>query len=220
MKNQKQPVQEAKMTLPHKLLSIQAMNIVIPKTKFNKYLGNYYAPLDKICSVYVPILTGLWIWVYHETKDGEMKTVLYDTETWESIDTVFALTPWRSQEIGSQISYAKRYNLWQLLNIITDEDDDWNTSSWVDAPKKDVAKSTETPVTKEQKEFLKAVKDELGDQFIEQLKQDVGCESISEYVKTLWKSQFNKLATTSIIPKLIEYAKTNELKNEGLKKYL
>jgi hypothetical protein len=33
------------------------------------------------------------------------------------------------QKAWSEITYWKRYNLWQLLNIQTDLDDDWNQAS-------------------------------------------------------------------------------------------
>jgi hypothetical protein len=33
------------------------------------------------------------------------------------------------QKIWGAITYGKRYNLWQLFNISTDEDDDWNNAS-------------------------------------------------------------------------------------------
>jgi hypothetical protein len=48
------------------------------------------------------------------------------------------------------MTYGKRYNLSALLNIVSDEDDDWNTaSSWNNAPNSSVwpAKTTTTPKT-------------------------------------------------------------------------
>jgi hypothetical protein len=63
--------------------------------------------------------------VYHFSNDKNIHTVVADVESGEFIESVFPMIESNDpQKLGSCISYAKRYNLSQLFNIITDRDDD------------------------------------------------------------------------------------------------
>jgi hypothetical protein len=66
--------------------------------------------------------------------DGQVyvKSAVWDVDTGENIESLFPIvvTKSSSQEYGSAVSYAKRYSLTGILNlIVVDEDDDGNTSS-------------------------------------------------------------------------------------------
>jgi hypothetical protein len=52
-----------------------------------------------------------------------MRTTLADSESGESIDSVFPLFGSKAQEVGSSMTYARRYNIQSLLDLSTDDDD-------------------------------------------------------------------------------------------------
>jgi hypothetical protein len=56
--------------------------------------------------------------------------MVIDTDTTEKIESRFPIpeTITDPQKMGSAITYAKRYNIGQLFNIMTDEDDDGNAT--------------------------------------------------------------------------------------------
>ena len=113
----------------NKLLKIQEKWIALKKDKANPFFKSNYVSLDNILDIYTPLLTEVWIICYHFTKDGKLTTVLLDTEDESKIETQFNILNTDPQKQGSEISYWKRYGLWQLLNIQTDIDDDWNKAS-------------------------------------------------------------------------------------------
>ena len=67
--------------------------------------------------------------IYHAMRDdGVLVTTLYDCEDDTKLESCFPrIESQDPQKLGSAITYGKRYNLGQLLNIVTDEDDDGNT---------------------------------------------------------------------------------------------
>lgn len=66
--------------------------------------------------------------IKHYTSDWRIFTKIIDIESWEEETSSIDLPLGKPQEIGSSLTYFKRYNIWLLLNIISDEDDDWNAS--------------------------------------------------------------------------------------------
>ena len=117
------------MSIYKKLLSIQKESILLKKDAKNPFFKSEYITLDNILSVYNQILSNNWIVCVHYTKDNKLITELYDTETESSVKSEFNILNTDPQKAGSEITYWKRYNLWQLLNIQTDTDDDWNKAS-------------------------------------------------------------------------------------------
>lgn len=112
-----------------KLLEIQKLNIVVTKDSINPHFKNKYTSLDKIIETYRPILSSNWLLVTHTSYWSMLTTRIIDIEDDSEVTTSFNLSWATPQQVWSAITYAKRYNLWQLLDITTDEDDDWNKAS-------------------------------------------------------------------------------------------
>ena len=117
------------MGIYKKLLEIQKESIALKKDANNPFFKSNYITLDNIISTYNTILSNKSIACYHYTKDNKLTTVLIDTEDDTKIESEFNILNNDPQKAGSEITYWKRYNLGQLLNIQTDLDDDWNLAS-------------------------------------------------------------------------------------------
>lgn len=116
------------MTLHTKLLEIQNLGLKFGKTASNPFYKSKYLTLDHLLDKLLPELNKLEILVWHYTENNEVVTAISD---WETVMTSkFPIGNVSDpQKIGSAITYAKRYNLWQLFNIVTDDDDDGNKAS-------------------------------------------------------------------------------------------
>lgn len=111
-----------------KLLEFQKKVNAIKKDGKNPHFKSTYATLTQIISEVKPILSEYGVLLTQPIKDNKVGTVLIDdkgilAESW--IDLPIGLTP---QQIGSAITYYRRYTLASLLALEIDEDDDSNTS--------------------------------------------------------------------------------------------
>lgn len=114
------------MKLYKKLFEIQKKHLAVSKDAKNPFFKSQYVTLDNLVSTLTPYLDEQKLLVFHKTEDWFVKTIIADVEWWETIESCFPLIDLKDpQKLWSVISYAKRYNLWQLFNIITDRDDDW-----------------------------------------------------------------------------------------------
>jgi len=152
---------ETKKTLFQKLLQLQSLNVAVEKNWVNPHFKSKYILLDDIVSTYAWPLSDCWLFVFHFTEIADdvnyLVTRLIDIDSPKDfIETKFPLPKtWTAQSMGSNLTYSKRYNLWQLLNITTDMwDDDWNwageikkeklTSAVIDKVKKAISDWTYT----------------------------------------------------------------------------
>lgn len=109
---------------------IQKMNLHVKKTEDNPFFKSKYVPLEALQDMLNPILNNAGLLVYHCVENSSLITTVMDIETAEEIESSFPITQGlKPQEVGSAITYGKRYNLGALFNIITDDDDDGNGSS-------------------------------------------------------------------------------------------
>lgn len=112
-------------TLRQKLLEVQAMNLAVPKTWFNKHFGTKYRKLEDILIVFKPILHEKGILVYVVNDVTTSTLVMYDTITNEKMESTIRLPETQDpQKIGWALTYFMRYNLLWLLGIEGDEDKD------------------------------------------------------------------------------------------------
>lgn len=110
-----------------KLAKIQG--IAVKKDSNNPFFKSKYQSLDEIVSTLNPLLNEHKLLVYHSSHDGCVITSVADIETGLLIESSFKLPDIQDiQKLGAAITYAKRYNLGQLFNIVTDEDNDGNKS--------------------------------------------------------------------------------------------
>jgi hypothetical protein len=123
------------------LVEFQAELPAITKEANNPFFKSKYATLEAIQQTIQPLLTkhGLG-YMFMPTVDG-LACVLFNT-TGEKIEFVYpANLTGKPQDIGSNITYAKRYALCAMLGLIVgDEDDDGNK-----------AQETAKPVQKDEK---------------------------------------------------------------------
>jgi len=136
----------------------------VKKEADNPFFKSKYAQLHSIQSHIKPYLekSGLLITQANTINDGlpYVCTTLYHVESGEYIQSIFPIVVSKNtaQEYGSAVSYAKRYSLSGILNlIIEDEDDDGNAASQAE-PDNKVWLNENTP------EFTK-VKDALSNGF-------------------------------------------------------
>lgn len=111
----------------------------ITKDKENPFFKSNYADMASILDVIDKPLAecGLTINSYtiYEGEDLVVRTDLRHKDSEEIITSVFPTFGGKAQEIGSSITYARRYNVQALLNLAA-EDDDGNGANKADKIKK------------------------------------------------------------------------------------
>lgn len=125
------------MTLHTKLLEIQKKLLKFGKDWTNPHFKSKYLTLDHLLDRLLPVCNELWLLIYHKTHDWNLETfVTYlDDKDWteRKISSSFPIGDTSNpQKVWSALTYWKRYNLWQLFNIVTDDDDDAQTASTPD----------------------------------------------------------------------------------------
>ena len=145
-----------KLTLIQKLFELKKKSIVLLK---DEQAYNYkYADLAQIQAKIRPYLEELKILIIHATQNGSVVTTIYDVESDACISSSIAIgsietiREWDDnkkdkagnvyqtihnketqqqdpQAVGSIITYYRRYNLLQLLDLKTQDDDGANASS-------------------------------------------------------------------------------------------
>jgi len=144
----------------------------IKKDSNNPFFKSSYAKLDAIQVHIHPHLQkcGLVVTQVNIFIDGNpfVKSTVWEVKSGESLDSIFPIVVSKNtpQEYGSAVSYAKRYSLSGLLNlVIEDEDDDGNAAS--QTPKAD-----DKPWLNENTVQFNAVKTAIADGFtLEQVRQ-------------------------------------------------
>jgi len=106
---------------------IKLDSTVTVKTKTGGSYKFKYASLSNILKHTLPVLSKHGLSITQTFVDSQLITTLYD----KSSETISSAMPINfasgtMQEIGSRITYAKRYSLTALLGICGEEDDDAN----------------------------------------------------------------------------------------------
>lgn len=122
--------------LTEKLLEFQKRVQAVKKDGVNPHFKNKYATLTQIISEVKPILSELGVVLLQPIKDGQVGTTLSMGS--EVIESYLPLpTNLNPQQIGSAITYFRRYTLASLLALEV-EDDDGNEASKKPEPKVEV----------------------------------------------------------------------------------
>ena len=141
-----------------KLLELQKKLITFKKDWLNPHFKSKYLTLDNLLDTILPACNELWILIRHEMKDQIVITTISVGK--DSITSEFPITDLGSpQKVWSAITYAKRYNLWMLLNIVTDDDDDWNKASEKKIERKEFTQENYDRFEKEYKKHLEKYPD-------------------------------------------------------------
>lgn len=110
----------------------------ITKDGANPHFKSKYITLDNINNAVNPVLWENGLYLTHKTSAGVLLTEV--TDGVDSITTEWVLTTIQNgtaQNRGSELTYAKRYNISALLNLAVDEDDDGNLASSVSTPRQE-----------------------------------------------------------------------------------
>jgi hypothetical protein len=107
-----------------KIIAFQEIMQPIKKSAKNPFFKSNYAPLDVIQETIRPDLAKVGLGYIQTTCEGGLKTTLFDVEG-RTIEFVYPCNlTGKAQDIGSSITYAKRYSLVALLGLIVEDDDD------------------------------------------------------------------------------------------------
>lgn len=108
--------------LQTQLLEFQRKISVIKKDSKNPHFKNTYASLEQILGEVKPILNEVGVLITQPINDGKVGTMLsYGVDSLVSvIDLPINLSP---QQLGSAITYFRRYTLASLLALEIDDDD-------------------------------------------------------------------------------------------------
>lgn len=132
-------------TLNSKLLDFQKKVGIVKKDSKNPHFKNTYASLTQILSEVKPLLTECGLVLVQPISLQGVGTTIIDCETGEKIETIISLpsnlTP---QQLGSAITYFRRYTLASLLALEIDDDDAQSTN----VPKPNLTEQVETAKAK------------------------------------------------------------------------
>lgn len=139
------------MSINEKLLKLQEEIGPIEKDTTNPFFKSKYFDINALVDTVKPILSEHGILLTQPIIDGVVKTILEDVESGETRESGIELPKdVKPQDVGSAITYYRRYTLQSLLALQA-EDDDANRASGKSSrkskpkPKKSKAKPKEEP---------------------------------------------------------------------------
>lgn len=107
-----------------KLLKVKSEIGTLTKRADNPFFKSKYLELSDLLEAVEPVLEKHGLVLLQPIQEGEVTTIIIDTETGQRIISTIAMTSSNNpQQMGSQISYYRRYNLQSLLALqVTDDD--------------------------------------------------------------------------------------------------
>lgn len=113
----------------------------IKKDSKNPHFKSNYASLANILDAVSPLLSKCGLLITSHPHEGALITTIFHADSGEFMESSYPLTArdlTNPQQIGSAISYARRYSLQSILNLNTD-DDDGNTATQVEVKKEKIS---------------------------------------------------------------------------------
>lgn len=135
-------------------LTIARAKVVQPKKdKANPYFGSKYVPLEAVVDCVEKAVEGTGLSFLQDIEANELSTVIFhENGQWASLGAV-ELKPTKNdpQQLGSAITYARRYSLSTVFGITSEEDDDANQASgYTQRPKQTQQRKTQPKQTAQQ----------------------------------------------------------------------
>ena len=118
---------EALTAFQKEMPEVKLDSTVKVKTRSGASYDFKYATLQNIMKKALPVLTKHGLSVTQVFAGKYLKTILLHTSGEKQVSIVpIDLTTGTMQEVGSRISYMKRYSMSAILGIVAEEDDDAN----------------------------------------------------------------------------------------------
>ncbi len=125
-------VKEEVSQLADAICEFKKLSITIKKGSDNPFFKSKYADLPTILEAVELELANLGVIVVSRSaligEEWVLITDLIHKESQENLSSVFPLFGSKAQDVGSSITYARRYNIQSLLNLAA-EDDDGNAAN-------------------------------------------------------------------------------------------
>lgn len=110
----------------------------ISKDAYNPFFkGSKYATLPHILSIITPILKKNGLLIVQPVMNNCVVTKLIHIDTGQMLESTYDILckdATNPQQLGSGVSYARRYSISSILNLNIDDDDDGNSATGNVAP--------------------------------------------------------------------------------------
>jgi hypothetical protein len=106
-----------------KIKSIQT-KVSVRKGGKNPHFKSDYIKLEDLIEVVDPLLHDKDLLIVNMSSKDGIETRIVDCGTQEFVASFFPLSSQDPQKVGAAFSYGRRYNLCNLLNVISDRDTD------------------------------------------------------------------------------------------------
>jgi hypothetical protein len=118
-------------TILQKLFDAQQEIGKVVKNAKNPHFKNTYADINAILDSVEPLMESKGLLLLQPIQNNKVCTQIIDIESGESIESSIELSQGlTSQQLGSQITYFRRYSIQSLLSLQA-EDDDAQKASYV-----------------------------------------------------------------------------------------
>lgn len=172
---------ENKVELYKKLLAAKKEMTAITKDSKNPFFKSSYFDVNKLLSEVEPVLQQNGLLLMQPILENKVISSIIDPETGESIYSAIELQSLKNpQELGSAITYYRRYTLQSLLGLQA-EDDDANEAS---KPKEAASNDNIKWFNINTEEWKKAVQKKVDINVIKQ-HYKVGKKVEEEYLKAI-----------------------------------
>jgi hypothetical protein len=189
------------------VLALQADAPTLPKDATNPHFRSKYTPLDTIVETIRPLLGkhGL-VWMTLPVSSEGRPALFYrlaHAKTGEEISGTMPLLLGKedSQGFGSAITYARRYSLCAVLNLVADDDDDGNAASPAGASSAPSGRTSSTDAaTPAQLKFLRSqiTQQKPPEQTLRIMLHDAGADGVDP-TKPGWASSLKKDQASQLI---------------------
>jgi hypothetical protein len=128
------------------LVKAQGSFPVIPFDKTNPHFKSRFSSLTAIMNHTKKILSDNGLAVTHSIKDMILYTrLVHISGEYLESEIPLTLSKHDMQGLGSAVTYAKRYGVSAILNLVTDEDDDANAAVTTPPATKPIAEADSAP---------------------------------------------------------------------------
>jgi hypothetical protein len=126
-----------KTNIYSKLLKVQTEIGAISKDTKNPFYNSKYFDINSLLRQVMPLLQKQQLVLIQPIQDGQVKSVIIDTEGGSVESTMFLPDINDPQKLGSAITYYRRYTLQSLLALQAEDDDGNATVNQVSEVQKD-----------------------------------------------------------------------------------